>query len=131
MTSLMSSGMGYGQVNTSRVGIRALNSRREVLGPRRQMRTQSSTAFLARVIFGAQGTSRRNRGWRCTRVTYSPILLVLYRQLCRGQVDSRVPQCEGQRYLAPSGRACSPRSREGSSSGSPGWENGSLHLMSH
>ena len=107
------------------------------------MRTQSSTAFLARVISGAQGISRRNRGWRCTRVTWSRILLVLYLQPGMGHRDSRVPRCEGRRYLAPSGRACSPGPR-GASSGSfqgccgwfclwrslatRGWENGSPHL---
>ena len=120
MASWMSSGIGAWQENTSRVGIWALNSRREVPGPRRRMRTQSNTAFRARVISGAQGTSRKNRGWRCVRVTCSLILRVLNRQPGKGQGESLVPRCGGRRYLAPSGRACSPRSRGGSSGGSLG-----------
>ena len=60
IASRMSSGMSAGLVKISSAGSLALISRREVPGPRRPRRSQSCTAFLARVISGAQGTSRRN-----------------------------------------------------------------------
>ena len=62
IASRMSSGMNVGLVKTSWVGTFTLSSSREVPGPIRRRRSQSNIAYLARVMSGAQGTSRRNRG---------------------------------------------------------------------